>query len=49
MIDHLNVSWVEYNELFAHPFQWSWTRLKFHEWIAQKGDKIPCDTSTTVH
>ena len=51
MIDHLDASWPEYNELFAHPFRWSWTRPDFHEWIRkkEKKDGIPCNTSATAH
>ena len=49
MINHLDASWPEYNELFAHPFQWSWTRLDFHQWIEKKKDEIPCNTSATAH
>lgn len=33
LIDHLNVSWPEYNRLFAHPFTWSWTRYRMHKWM----------------
>jgi hypothetical protein len=32
-IDHLECSWPEYNRLYAHPFTWSWTRAKMHEWV----------------
>jgi hypothetical protein len=32
-IAHLEASWPEYNCLFAHPFTWSWTRPKMHEWV----------------
>jgi hypothetical protein len=49
MIDHLDASWPEYNELFAHPFRWSWTRLNFRHWIEKKRDGIPCNTSATAH
>lgn len=49
MIDHIDASCPEYNELFAHPFHWSWTRLSFREWIEKKKDGIPCNTSTTAH
>ncbi|KFA86734.1 hypothetical protein [Archangium violaceum] len=31
--DHLDSNWPEYNHLYAHPFTWSWTRSKMHEWI----------------
>ena len=33
LIDHLECSWPEYNHLYAHPFTWSWTRSKMHEWV----------------
>ncbi len=49
MINHIGVSYPEYNELFAHPFQWSWTRLDFQQWIEKKQDGICCNTSTTAH
>jgi len=32
-IAHLNASWPEYNRLYAHPFTWSWTRSKMHQWV----------------
>lgn len=34
-IAHLNASWPEYNRLYAHPFTWSWTRSKMHQWVAR--------------
>jgi len=34
---HLNASWVEYNELLAHPFHWSWTRRKMRDWVSSQG------------
>lgn len=49
MMDHLEGSWMEYNELFAHPFAWSWTRLDFRQWVEKKRDAIPCNTSATGH
>lgn len=49
MIDHISASTLEYNELFAQPVQWSWTRLDFRRWIERKQTGIPCDTSTTLH
>lgn len=49
MMDHLEGSWMEYNELFAHPFAWSWTRLDFRQWVEKKRDVIPCNTSPTGH
>ena len=49
MIDHMSASYPEYNELFAHPFHWSWTRLGFRQWIEKKRGGIHCNTSTTAH
>jgi hypothetical protein len=34
-IAHLDASWREYNDLFAHPFVWSWTRAKMDAWLAR--------------
>jgi hypothetical protein len=34
-IAHLEASWHEYNDLFAHPFTWSWTRTKMDTWLAR--------------
>jgi hypothetical protein len=33
LIAHLDASWPEYNRLYAHPFTWSWTRTKMHQWV----------------
>jgi transposase len=41
MLEHLRASWPEYNQLFAHPFQWSWTRGDFRAWLARKKSRIP--------
>lgn len=35
LVEHLNASWREYNDRFAHPITWSWTRRKMHRWVAQ--------------
>lgn len=32
-IDHLAASWPEYNELYAHPFEWTWTNHKMRRWF----------------
>jgi hypothetical protein len=49
MIEHIGASYLEYNQLFAHPFQWSWTRLDFQQWVKKKRDQISCNTSATGH
>ena len=35
LIEHLDASWREYNELFACPITWTWTRQKMHRWVEQ--------------
>lgn len=30
---HLAVSWPEYNRLYAHPFEWTWTNHKMRQWF----------------
>lgn len=37
LIDHLDASWREYNELYACPITWSWTRQKMHRWVTRHG------------
>jgi hypothetical protein len=49
LIDHLNVSWPEYNKRFAHPFKWSWTRRHMYAWAEKKGFLICTKTYATVH
>lgn len=41
LIEHLEVSWREYNaapeqDVFAHPFRWSWTRRDMCQWIERQ-------------
>jgi len=33
LIEHLEASWEEYNNLCAHPFSWSWTRRDLRKWL----------------
>jgi hypothetical protein len=35
LIVHLDASWREYNERYAHPIVWSWTRQKMRRWVAR--------------
>jgi hypothetical protein len=52
LIDHLNVSWPDYNQWFAHPFKWSWTRHQMYEWASLKtnGEVSICsEIYATVH
>jgi hypothetical protein len=36
LIEHLDAGWREYNERFAHPISWSWTRQKMRQWVARR-------------
>lgn len=49
LIDHLEASWPEYNDWFAHPFEWSWTRHQMHKWVAKKQNSICTKTFATHH
>jgi hypothetical protein len=32
---HVQASWPEYNRLYAHPFDWTWTNHRMRQWFAQ--------------
>ncbi len=49
LIDHLNASWPEYNEHYAHPFTWSWSSRQMYDWAEKKGALICTKTYATVH
>jgi hypothetical protein len=34
-MDHVNASWPEYNRLYAHPFEWTWSNQKMRKWFAE--------------
>jgi len=34
-LDHVDVSWPEYNRLYAHAFDWSWTNHMMRQWFAK--------------
>ena len=35
LLDHAHCAAAEYNRLYAHPFQWSWSRPKMRQWYAR--------------
>jgi hypothetical protein len=35
LIEHVLVAAPEYNQLYAHPFQWTWTNQKMRQWFAK--------------
>ena len=49
LIEPLNASWPEYNQWFAHPFEWSWTRRQMHDWAAKKQISICTKIYATLH
>ena len=50
LIDHHNASWPEYNERFAHPFRWPWTRRQLHGRAAKMRPFSICTKSyATAH
>ena len=32
LIDRIDAAWPEYNQLYAHPFEWTWTNQKMRRW-----------------
>ena len=34
-IEHVMAAWHEYNRLYAHPFEWTWTNRRMRQWYAQ--------------
>ncbi|HUI89496.1 MAG TPA: transposase [Anaerolineales bacterium] len=40
LIDHLYASTPEYNRLWAHPINWSWTRRDLQAWAQKKSSQL---------
>jgi transposase len=40
LIEHLVTSAPEYNRLFAHPIDWSWTRRDMRNWVEWKQSRL---------
>src|SRR5437868_13545151 len=38
-LDHVTVSWPEYNRLYAHPFEWYWSNHMMRRWFAKHAQK----------
>jgi hypothetical protein len=34
-IQHVMDSWPEYNNRYAHPFEWTWTNQRMRRWFAE--------------
>lgn len=39
LIDHLHAAWPEYNRLYAHPFEWTWTNQQMRQWFEKHAPK----------
>jgi transposase len=37
-IEHIDASWPEYNRLYAHPFEWTWTNHQMRKWFAEHAE-----------
>lgn len=33
LIEQIQAAWPEYNQFYAHPFQWTWTNQKMRRWF----------------
>lgn len=44
MVQHMSESTQEYNQRFAHPFEWKWTCRKFLYWLNNTPGLIHCET-----
>jgi DDE superfamily endonuclease len=36
-IDYVGRAWPEYNRLYAHPFEWTWSSQKMRKWVEKHG------------
>ncbi len=49
MLRHVAASTDEYNQRFAHPFDWQWSRQDFLYWLNNTPGLIRCKTYPTNH
>jgi DDE superfamily endonuclease len=40
LIEHVLASGPEYNRLYAHPFEWTWTNQQMRQWFAKHADEF---------
>lgn len=36
-IDYVGQAWPEYNRLYAHPFEWTWSSQQMRQWVKKHG------------
>jgi len=49
LLAHIGRSQIEYNQCFAHPFDWQWSRQDFRFWLLNTPGLIRCKNSATGH
>ncbi len=49
IIQHILKSQVDYNQHFAHPFEWQWSCRDFQYWLNNTPSLIRCGTSPPGH
>ena len=48
-IEHVKVSGPEYNQRYAHPFDWIWSPAMMRKWFAKHAPSNSCATSEQTH
>jgi hypothetical protein len=48
-VEHVLAAWPEYNERYAHPFEWAWTNNQMRKWFAEHAQPICCTTCEQHH
>jgi hypothetical protein len=48
-IEHVLASGPEYNQRYAHPFEWIWSPQRMREWFTEHASSISCATSGQTH
>ena len=41
LLDHIAMAWPEYNQFYAHPFEWTWTSRKMRQWFVEHASDSP--------
>jgi hypothetical protein len=49
LLAHIERSQLEYNQQFAHPVDWRWSRQDFRFWLLNTPGLIRCKTSAPRH
>jgi hypothetical protein len=49
LVAHALASAPEYNQFYAHPFEWTWTNQQMRQWFAKHAPRFSCTTSVQGH